>query len=71
MPAFVARALLECGLMEAYHKRRPYQRNDYLGWIDRATREPTKWRRLAQMLDELQPGDRYMKMVRRPSTQGR
>ena len=71
MPALVERALLERGLMEAYRHRPPYQRNDYLGWIERAKRETTKLRRLAQMLDELEQGDRYMKMAWRPSTRGR
>ncbi len=71
MPALVERALLERGLMEAYRCRPPYQRNDYLGWIERAKRETTKLRRLAQMLDELEQGDRYMKMAWRPSTRGR
>ena len=71
MPAFVQRALLERGLMEAYRRRPPYQRNDYLGWIERAKRETTKLRRLAQMLDELEQGDRYMKMAWRPATHGR
>ena len=70
MPEFVERALLERGLMEAYRQRPPYQRNDYLGWITQAKREPTKLRRLAQMLDELEQGDRYMKMAWRPSTRG-
>ena len=70
MPAFVELALLERGLMEAYRRRPPYQRNDYLGWIERAKRETTKLRRLAQMLDELEQGDRYMKMAWRPSTRG-
>ncbi len=71
MPEFVERALLERGLMEAYRQRPPYQRNDYLGWIDRAKREPTKRRRLAQMLDELEQGDRYMKMAWHPRADGR
>lgn len=71
MPEFVERALLERELVEAYRLRPPYQRNDYLGWINRAKREPTKRRRLAQMLDELEQGDRYMKMAWRPSTRGR
>ena len=71
MPEFVERALLERGLMAAYRQRPPYQRNDYLGWITQAKREPTKLRRLAQMLDELEQGDRYMKMAWRPSTRGR
>ena len=68
MPEFVERALLDRGLMEAYRQRPPYQRNDYLGWITQAKREPTRQRRLAQMLDELARGDRYMKMAWRPSS---
>ena len=71
MPEFVERALLDRGLMEAYRQRPPYQRNDYLGWITQAKREATKRRRLAQMLDELAGGDRYMKMAWRPSSRGR
>jgi len=62
MPAFVARALKDAGLADAYEARPPYQRNDYLGWIDRAKQESTKQRRLAQMLDELRAGNVYMKM---------
>lgn len=62
MPAFVRRALLERGLMDAYRARPPYQRNDYLGWIGRAKREVTRRSRLAQMLEELEGGQRYMKM---------
>jgi len=62
MPGFVREALIEAGLMEAYRQRPPYQRNDYVGWITRAKREETQQRRLAQMLEELERGDRYMKM---------
>jgi uncharacterized protein YdeI (YjbR/CyaY-like superfamily) len=62
MPAFVRQALAARGLIEAYRARPPYQRNDYLGWITRAKRPETQARRLAQMLDELEGGDRYMKM---------
>lgn len=62
MPDFVARALEDSGLTEAYQARPPYQRNDYLGWIGKAKRDATKQRRLAQMLDELRAGDVYMKM---------
>lgn len=68
MPDFVRDALLERGLMDAFSSRPPYQRNDYLGWILRAKRQETKERRLAQMLDELEAGDRYMKMNWRPRT---
>ena len=67
MPPFVREALLERGLMEAYRSRPPYQQNDYLGWINRAKREETKRKRLAQMLDELAQGDRYMKMPYHPN----
>jgi len=67
MPAFVRRALLEAGLMQAYRDRPPYQQNDYIGWITRAKREETRCRRLEQMLDELEAGDRYMKMRYRPA----
>jgi len=52
--------------MGAYRERPPYQQNDYLGWITRAKLEPTRQRRLAQMIDELARGDRYMKMAYRP-----
>jgi uncharacterized protein YdeI (YjbR/CyaY-like superfamily) len=66
MPPFVRQALLREGLMDAYRARPPYQRNDYVGWIARAKREETRQRRLAQMLEELRAGDRYMKMKHRP-----
>jgi len=59
----VRRALVERGLMGAYRSRPPYQRNDYLGWIERARREATRQKRLAQMLDELEHGGLYMKMT--------
>jgi len=68
MPAFVRKALTENGVMEAYRLRPAYQQNDYLGWITRAKLEPTRQRRLAQMLDELARGDRYMKMAYRPKS---
>lgn len=71
MPDFVRRALIERGLMEAYQSRPPYQRNDYLSWINRAKLERTKRSRLAQMLDELERGDRYMKMAWRPARRDR
>ena len=67
MPDFVKQALEERGLMDAYRNRPDYQQNDYVGWIVRAKREETKQRRLNQMLDELEKGGVYMKMVH-PST---
>ena len=70
MPEFVRNALLERRLMEAYRSRPPYQQNDYIGWITRAKRQETKEKRLAQMLDELEKGDKYMKMDYRPRQRG-
>lgn len=62
MPDFVREALVRADLTEAFERRPPYQRNDYLGWIARAKRPATRDKRLAQMLDELASGDRYMNM---------
>ena len=66
MPDAVREVLLARDLMEAYRHRPPYQQNDYIGWIIRAKRQATKDKRLAQMLDELEQGDLYMKMAYRP-----
>ncbi len=66
MPPTVEQALVDSGLLSAYRARPPYQRNDYLGWINRARRPETKERRLQQMLAELERGDVYMKMDWRP-----
>jgi uncharacterized protein YdeI (YjbR/CyaY-like superfamily) len=63
MPAFVEAALLERDLMVAYKSRPAYQQNDYIGWITKARRKETKEKRLAQMLDELERGTKYMKMA--------
>lgn len=62
MPAFVRAALTKSGLMETYRLRPAYQQNDYIGWIEKAKREETKIKRLAQMLSELEAGGVYMKM---------
>lgn len=62
MPESVRKALVAHKLLEAYHRRPPYQQNDYIGWILRAKLKATQEKRLAQMLDELASGDRYMKM---------
>ena len=68
MPKFVADALNARNLMGDYLSRPAYQQNDYIGWIIRAKLEKTKHRRLLQMLDELEDGGVYMKMVHRPSS---
>lgn len=65
MPAFIRQALVKGKLMEAYRNRPAYQQNDYIGWITRAKRQETQEKRLAQMLEELAGGDRYMNMVYR------
>lgn len=62
----IALELDERGLRAAYDERPPYQRNDYLGWIDRAKQEKTRRKRLDQMLAELEAGDAYMSMEWRP-----
>ncbi len=62
MPDYVRDALMESGLMDAYEARPPYQRNDYLLWINEAKRQNTKAKRLKQMLDELEAGGVYMNM---------
>jgi hypothetical protein len=60
MPDFVREALVERNLMDAYQARPPYQRNDYLSWINRAKRGEKKLKRLDIMLDELKRGEGYM-----------
>ena len=62
MPSFVKQALLEKGLMQAFSDRPDYQQNDYIGWITRAKKDETKYKRLLQMIDELKHGGIYMKM---------
>jgi uncharacterized protein YdeI (YjbR/CyaY-like superfamily) len=62
MPEEVRQALEARALVDAYEARPPFQRNDYLGWIARARKPETRQKRLAQMLDELEDGDIYMKM---------
>lgn len=62
MPDFVRDALEARGLRTQYEARPPYQRNDYLMWINKAQREETKRKRLDQMLDELAGGGVYMRM---------
>jgi uncharacterized protein YdeI (YjbR/CyaY-like superfamily) len=63
LPDDVREALARNRLLRAYYDRPPYQQNDYIGWITRAKRDDTRRQRIAQMLEELARGDRYMKMV--------
>ena len=62
MPDFVRDALERSGLRAAYDARPPYQRNDYLLWINKVKRDETRQKHLAQMLDELEAGNVYMGM---------
>ncbi len=62
MPDDIRRVLTERGLLDAYRARPAYQQNDYIDWITRAKREATREKRLAQMLEELAGGERYMNM---------
>ena len=50
MPKFVKDALITDGLEAAYKDRPPYQRNDYLLWINDAKKDETKERRLKKCL---------------------
>ena len=63
MPPDVSAALAAAGLRAAYDARPDYQRNDYIGWINRAVRPATRQKRLHQMLQELRDGNLYMAMV--------
>jgi uncharacterized protein YdeI (YjbR/CyaY-like superfamily) len=63
MPAMVRAALEERNLADAYRARPPYQRNDYLWWINSAKLEATKMKRMRQMLRELAAGHGYMGMA--------
>jgi uncharacterized protein YdeI (YjbR/CyaY-like superfamily) len=64
----IRRAIEERSLRDAYDARPPYQRNDYLSWIERAKNPETRQKRLQQMLDELAEGRHYMNMAWRPKT---
>lgn len=57
----ISDALIDRGLRDVYDSRPPYQRNDYLRWIKAAKTDGTRERRLAQMLEELADGRKYMK----------
>jgi uncharacterized protein YdeI (YjbR/CyaY-like superfamily) len=63
MPDFVREALEARGLRDKYDSRPPYQRNDYLLWINKVKRDDTKQKHLEQMLDELEAGGVYMGMA--------
>jgi len=67
MPDFVKKALKGENLTDDFLARPAYQQNDYIGWINQAKLEPTKQKRLNQMLIELKQGGVYMKMPHQAS----
>lgn len=67
MPDDVRDRLTAAGAIADYEARPAYQRNDYLGWIERAKRPETREQRIRQMLAELSTGGVYMKMAHSPS----
>ncbi len=66
MPDFVREAFEANELADAYDARPPYQRNDYLMWINEAAKEETKESRLEKMLAELKQWHGYMGMDWKP-----
>jgi len=69
IPYYIKEALKEHALVKTFEERPAYQQNDYIGWITRAKRQETIDKRLTQMLNELESGDRYMKMPYRSRSQ--
>ena len=67
MPNDIAAALKSPGLRDDYNARPAYQRNDYIGWINRAKKPETRIKRLEQMLTELAQGGIYMGMEHKAS----
>ena len=67
MPNDIAVALKSSGLRADYNARPAYQRNDYIGWINRAKTSETRIKRLEQMLTEPAQGGIYMGMEHKAS----
>ncbi|MER8596000.1 MULTISPECIES: YdeI/OmpD-associated family protein [unclassified Mesorhizobium] len=65
MPDSLRAELEAANLMTAFEQRPPYQRNDYLHWIERARHPETRRKRINQMIDELTKGGIYMGMKKR------
>jgi uncharacterized protein YdeI (YjbR/CyaY-like superfamily) len=63
MPPDVEQALDKSGLRSDYDARPRYQRNDYIGWINRSRQDETRHKRITQMIDELRRGGVYMGMA--------
>jgi uncharacterized protein YdeI (YjbR/CyaY-like superfamily) len=71
MPDDVAAVLDESGARADYDARPAYQRNDNLGWIERAKTSATRSRRVGEMFGELRVGGVYMGMQHWPSRKSR
>lgn len=67
MPEDVANVLEAAGVRADYDARPDYQRNDYIMWIEKAKTQPTRQKRIDQMVDELARGGVYMRMEHKPS----
>ena len=67
MPNDIAAALKSSGLRADYNARPAYQRNDYIGWINRAKTSETRIKRREQMLTERAQGGIYMGMEHKAS----
>lgn len=65
MPDSLRAELEAANLMTAFEQRPPYQRNDYLHWIERARHPETRRKRINQMIDELTKGGIYMGMKKK------
>ena len=70
MPKDIAATLKNAGLRTDYKARPAYQRNDYIGWINRAKTPAMRIERLEQMLTELAQGGIYMSDAVRAATGG-
>ncbi len=70
LPDDIAFALKKRWLTSAYEERPDYQRNDYVGWVNRAKLDATREQRTGRMLDELAEGGVNMGMARKPGAGG-
>jgi uncharacterized protein YdeI (YjbR/CyaY-like superfamily) len=62
MPDDIKTVLISENVLADYDARPAYQRNDYIGWITRATKQETRIKRINQMVSELKAGGVYMNM---------
>lgn len=55
-------ALEKSGMRTAYYGRPPYQRNDFIGWVNKVKASKTWAAHIPQMIGQLKRGHGYMKM---------